>query len=201
MDREENQHPVDFLLHSDLIPSVWCSGCGIGIVVNTFLQTVKKMDMDPDRICVVSSGLSCTGKIPEYLRFKQVNIVNGDVLLHAAAIKKDNPDSKTVVFLNDSDFMVSGIEGFLKVCKRQTDLSVIYINNYIYQIFIEPKGKHLQKTDEWKEKLLLEIKEMFDSKDIIKFIETKKYRVIGVPFFNQMDENTFKEELLKAVHS
>ena len=68
-----------------------------------------------------------------------------------------------------------------------------------YQIFIEPKGKFLEKTDEWKEKLLIEIKEMFESKDLTKFIETKKYRVVGVPFFNQSDENKFKEELLKTI--
>ena len=68
-----------------------------------------------------------------------------------------------------------------------------------YQIFIEPKGKFLEKTDEWKEKLLIEIKEMFESKDLTKFIETKKYRIVGVPFFNQSDENKFKEELLKTI--
>lgn len=69
-----------------------------------------------------------------------------------------------------------------------------------YQIFIEPKGKFLEKTDEWKEKLLIEIKEMFESKGLTKFIETKKYKVIGVPFFNQSDENKFKEELLTSLN-
>jgi hypothetical protein len=34
---------------------------------------------------------------------------------------------------------------------------------------------------------------------LVKFIETKKYRVVGVPFFNQADENKFKEELLRAI--
>jgi len=68
-----------------------------------------------------------------------------------------------------------------------------------YQIFIEPKGKFLEKTDEWKEKLLIQIKEMFESNDLTKFIETNKYRVVGVPFFNQIDENYFKEELMKAI--
>lgn len=68
-----------------------------------------------------------------------------------------------------------------------------------YQIFIEPKGKFLEKTDEWKEKLLIQIEEMFKSKDLTKFIETKKYKVVGVPFFNQLDENKFKEELLKTI--
>ncbi|MEM3126989.1 MAG: type III deoxyribonuclease, partial [Candidatus Woesearchaeota archaeon] len=77
-----------------------------------------------------------------------------------------------------------------------------------YQIFIEPKGPQFRGndgtfatgTDGWKEKLLTEIKDMFESNDLIKFIETRKYKVIGVPFFNQTDENKFKEELLKTIH-
>lgn len=68
-----------------------------------------------------------------------------------------------------------------------------------YQIFIEPKGKHLEKTDEWKEKFLLKIKEQFSSKGLLKFIETSKYKIIGVPFYNQADENKFKEELLSVI--
>ena len=40
---------------------------------------------------------------------------------------------------------------------------------------------------------------MFESKGLTKFIETKKYKVIGVPFFNQLDENKFKEGLLGAI--
>ena len=76
-----------------------------------------------------------------------------------------------------------------------------------YQIFIEPKGPQFKGNDGtfasgmdgWKEKLLIEIKEMFESKGLTKFIETKKYKVVGVPFFNQLDENQFKEELLKTL--
>lgn len=68
-----------------------------------------------------------------------------------------------------------------------------------YQIFIEPKGKHLEKFDEWKDKLLIEIRNMFESKGLVKFIETKKYRIIGVPFFNESDENKFKEELINSL--
>jgi len=68
-----------------------------------------------------------------------------------------------------------------------------------YQIFIEPKGKQIEKMDEWKEKFLIEIKEMFESEDLIEFIETKKYHIIGVPFYNKEDENKFKNELLKSI--
>ena len=71
--------------------------------------------------------------------------------------------------------------------------------NLTYQIFIEPKGKFLEKTDEWKENLLVQIKDMFESKNLMKFVETKKYKVLGLPFFNQLDENKFKDELVKVL--
>lgn len=68
-----------------------------------------------------------------------------------------------------------------------------------YQIFIEPKGKFLEEIDEWKQKFLLEIRQTFESQDLTKFIETSKYKVIGLPFFNHLDENKFKEELIKSI--
>ena len=68
-----------------------------------------------------------------------------------------------------------------------------------YQIFIEPKGKHIEKKDEWKKKFLIKIKEEFNSNDLVNFIETTKYKVIGIPFYNQLEENKFKEELLEEL--
>ena len=63
-----------------------------------------------------------------------------------------------------------------------------------YQLFIEPKGAHLQEHDRWKEQFLQEIKEEFGDK-ILTFSGDSKYRLIGVPFYNNQDENVFKETL------
>jgi len=67
----------------------------------------------------------------------------------------------------------------------------------IYQLFIEPKGKHLKEHDRWKETFLKEITEKYGSK-FLKF-EDKKYRLIGIPFYNNEDENHFKESLESAL--
>lgn len=50
-----------------------------------------------------------------------------------------------------------------------------------YQVFIEPKGAHLLKADEWKEKFLVSIKDSFEMEQLF---ENKKYAVWGLPFFN-----------------
>ena len=68
-----------------------------------------------------------------------------------------------------------------------------------YQLFIEPKGGHLKDHDRWKETFLKEIKEEFGKK-ILKFEDKSKYRLIGVPFYNNEDENQFRESLESALN-
>lgn len=65
-----------------------------------------------------------------------------------------------------------------------------------YQLFIEPKGKHLQAHDAWKVKFLKEICGQFGSR---KLTENRDYRLIGVPFYNNENENEFREALEEAL--
>ena len=70
-------------------------------------------------------------------------------------------------------------------------------NTLIRQIFIEPKGKYLQKYEKWKADFLKQIKEKFAG-EVLEFktqSRTQKYRLIGVPFYNNQDENQFRESL------
>ena len=64
-----------------------------------------------------------------------------------------------------------------------------------YQLFIEPKGAHLIKDQQWKEDFLKEIRDDHRSRVLT---ENHKYRVIGVGcFYNQQRQNDF-EEILNA---
>jgi type III restriction enzyme len=63
----------------------------------------------------------------------------------------------------------------------------------IYQLFIEPKGRHLKEHDRWKETFLREITQEFGGKPLT--FEDKKYCLIGVPFYNNEDENEFRASL------
>ncbi|PIU57756.1 MAG: type III deoxyribonuclease, partial [Chloroflexi bacterium CG07_land_8_20_14_0_80_51_10] len=63
----------------------------------------------------------------------------------------------------------------------------------IYQLFIEPKGRYLKEHDRWKETFLKEITTEFGGKPLT--FEDKKYRLIGVPFYNNEDENQFRASL------
>ena len=70
-----------------------------------------------------------------------------------------------------------------------------------HQIFIEPKGKHLQEHDRWKQDFLKQVTDKFEG-ETLEFEtqgRTQKYRLIGVPFYNNEDENRFKQSLYEAI--
>ncbi len=129
----ENIHPADILLRVPMdIGTVWCPGCGIGTVVNAFIETLKKAKTDLDKICVIS-GVGCTGKVADYLKLKCLkNAIDGNALRLAKRFRAKNPNQKVVVFLNDTDFMASGADEFIEAGKKGLDLLTIYINNFIY---------------------------------------------------------------------
>lgn len=61
----------------------------------------------------------------------------------------------------------------------------------VYQIFIEPKGSHLVGKDKWKEDFLKEIQ----NSGLSLKIDTDNYHITGIPFYNEGNENEFKEQL------
>jgi len=65
-----------------------------------------------------------------------------------------------------------------------------------YQLFIEPKGTHLLKTDQWKEDFLKEIEDNYQLQIIA---ENESYKLIGMPFYNENTKtifiNAFNEKL------
>jgi type III restriction enzyme len=74
---------------------------------------------------------------------------------------------------------------FILFCKHKKDAALTY------QVFIEPKGKHLIGNDKWKEDFLREIRE----KERTLKIHTDSYVITAVPFYNYENENDFVRSL------
>jgi type III restriction enzyme len=78
--------------------------------------------------------------------------------------------------------------------------------NLYYQIFIEAKGSQfIDKSDKfeeskevWKEKFLNEITEKYGNGKLLR-IESKDYKLIGLPFFNKKLEKNFEESFNKGL--
>ena len=66
-------------------------------------------------------------------------------------------------------------------------------NTLIRQLFIEPKGKHLQAHEKWKAEFLEKIKEKFSGKTLE--FQTKTHKLIGAPFYDNQDERQFMKSL------
>lgn len=65
-----------------------------------------------------------------------------------------------------------------------------------YQIFIEPKGSHIEENDKWKEEFLLDIK---TEKGIINLFEDDNYLIVGLPFFHEDKKLEFKKCLSEKI--
>jgi type III restriction enzyme len=66
-----------------------------------------------------------------------------------------------------------------------------------FQFFVEPKGKFLQAHDQWKEDFMRDITTEFKDK-LLKF-DSKEFRLIGLPFYNEENENPFWDALNAAL--
>jgi type III restriction enzyme len=66
-----------------------------------------------------------------------------------------------------------------------------------FQFFVEPKGKFLQRTDRWKENFMHDITTEF--KDKLLTVDSKEFRLIGLPFYNEENENPFWDALTHAL--
>ncbi len=67
----------------------------------------------------------------------------------------------------------------------------------VYQLFIEPKGQHLVKEDQWKEEFLKEIK---DKHEIHVLFKNKKFNLVGLPFYNEGSKKSeFEERFFEEV--
>lgn len=79
---------------------------------------------------------------------------------------------------------------FILFCKQKKGKELTY------QVFIEPKGAHLIANDKWKEEFLEEIRKQERTIEIY----TDKYRITGVPFYNNENENEFKKTLEETLN-
>jgi 2-oxoglutarate ferredoxin oxidoreductase subunit beta len=128
---QEKKHPMDSLLRMDRIPHIWCPGCGIGNAVSAFAEALNKLEYDLDKVCVVS-GIGCTGRVAGYIKVDSFHTTHGRAIPFATGIKLGNPELKVVVISGDGDLVSIGGNHFVHAARRNIDLTVICVNNFIY---------------------------------------------------------------------
>jgi 2-oxoglutarate ferredoxin oxidoreductase subunit beta len=130
-DRLETKNPMEGFLRMDRIPHIWCPGCGIGTVVTSFAEALKKSKLDLDKVSVVS-GIGCTGRVAGYVKLDSFHTTHGRAIPFATGLKLANPELKVVVFSGDGDIVGIGGNHFIHAARRNMDIVVICVNNFNY---------------------------------------------------------------------
>jgi len=118
-------------LRLDKFPTVWCAGCGAGIIMGSIIRVVDKLKVNPDKVVIVS-GIGCSSRMPGYLDFNTLHTTHGRALTFATGLKLANPSLEIIVVMGDGDALAIGGNHLIHAARRNVDLTAIIINNWIY---------------------------------------------------------------------
>jgi len=130
-DRHQGKNPVEDLLRMDRIPHIWCPGCGIGVVVTSFAEALRKSKIDLDKTAVLS-GIGCTGRVAGYVKLDSIHTTHGRAVPVATGLKLANPELNVVIVSGDGDIAGIGGNHFIHAARRNLDLTIICVNNFNY---------------------------------------------------------------------
>jgi 2-oxoglutarate ferredoxin oxidoreductase subunit beta len=121
----------DKYLRLEKMPTLWCWGCGDGVILKAFVRAIEKMGVAQDDVCVVS-GIGCSGRFSSYVDFNTVHTTHGRTVAYATGIKLVRPDKLIVCVAGDGDALAIGGNHTIHACRRNIDMTMIIINNFIY---------------------------------------------------------------------
>jgi 2-oxoglutarate ferredoxin oxidoreductase subunit beta len=119
------------LLRTSEFPTIWCPGCGHGIVTQAAIRACGDMGFAKDDVYAVS-GIGCSARTPAYIDFNSVQTTHGRAIAFATGMKMFRPEKHVFLMLGDGDCASIGGNHLIHACKRNIDLTVIVLNNFIY---------------------------------------------------------------------
>ena len=113
------------------LPHIWCPGCTYGIVFKSLLRAVETMQIPKDHLALVS-GIGCASRLPGYVDWNTLHTAHGRAIPFATGLKMARPDKRVLVVSGDGDATAIGGNHFIHACRRNIDITVIVMNNFIY---------------------------------------------------------------------
>lgn len=121
----------DEYLRTEKLPTLWCWGCGDGVILKSVIRAINQLGWSMDDVCVVS-GIGCSGRFSSYINCNTVHTTHGRAIAYATGIKLANPDKHVIVITGDGDGLAIGANHTIHGCRRNIGLNHILINNFIY---------------------------------------------------------------------
>jgi len=126
------QNPLRRYVRPGILPTIFCTGCGGGTVLNCFCKAVDELGYDPHDMVMVT-GIGCSSWIPSpYFLADTLHTTHGRAIAFATGVRVMTPKMKVVVIAGDGD--ISGIGGnhLIHAARRNVDITVLMVNNSIY---------------------------------------------------------------------
>lgn len=131
MQNNTAHHPMEKYLRMDRMPHIWCSSCGLGMIVTSFMKGIKNAGIDTNKVAVVS-GIGCTGRVAGYIKLDSYHTTHGRAIPFASGLKLANRDLTVAVISGDGDLFAIGGNHLIHAARRNVDMNVICVNNFIY---------------------------------------------------------------------
>ena len=128
----ETAHPLSKYIRKGAQPHTHCSGCGNGIIAQSFLRAVDEAGIPKKRLVCVA-GIGCSGWIPSpFFDVDTLHVTHGRPIAFATGVKLGNPELEVVVFTGDGDASAIGGNHLIHAARRNVGIKVICVNNMIY---------------------------------------------------------------------
>ena len=127
----QNSMIIRDYLRPETLPTTWCPGCGLGIIMSSIVQAIHYQGLDKDDVAMVS-GIGCTGRMSGYMDFNSIHTTHGRAPAFATGLKMARPDMKIFTIMGDGDAMSIGGNHLINAIRRNIDMTAIVVNNSIY---------------------------------------------------------------------
>lgn len=119
-------------IRKEVFPTAFCPGCGHGILLNSFIMALGELNMDQDKIVIVS-GIGCGAWIGSpHMAVDTLHTTHGRAVAFAVGVKLANPELKVLVISGDGDLATIGGNHLIHAARKRVPITIVCANNHIY---------------------------------------------------------------------
>ena len=122
----------------------WCPGCGNFSILVALKAALAELGLKSHEV-VLTSGIGCSSKIPQWVRTYAFNGLHGRPLPLAKGIQLTNHELKVIACGGDGDGYAEGTNHFIHFCRSNINVAYFVHDNQIYAL---TKGQASPTSDE-----------------------------------------------------